>query len=138
MIGGGVRPKGVDPINTTYPTFSRSIKFMDFYPFADIETITSRLRLFITGEDAHSYEFREDAYWFAAEPKELYVVPDVGHVDFYDCVILILLDKLETFKWAPLPRETKYKFRYMQSIPGAVTHPTVSFLSLLFPDSAEK
>lgn len=47
MIGGGVRPKGVDPINTTYPTFSRSIKFMDFYPFADIETITSRLRLFI-------------------------------------------------------------------------------------------
>jgi hypothetical protein len=47
MIGGGVRPKGVDPINTTYPTFSRSIKFIDFYPFADIETITSRLRLFM-------------------------------------------------------------------------------------------
>ena len=59
MIGGGVRPKGGDPINTRHPTFSRHVKFMDFYPFADIEAITSRLRLFITGEDAHSYEFRE-------------------------------------------------------------------------------
>ena len=75
MIGGGVRPKGVDPINTTYPTFSRSIKFMDFYPFADIETITSRLRLFITGEDAHSYEFREDAYRFVLNRKNCMLSP---------------------------------------------------------------
>lgn len=47
MIWGGVRPEGADPINTTHPTFSRHVKFMNFYPFADIETITLRLRLFI-------------------------------------------------------------------------------------------
>lgn len=48
---------------------------MNFYPFEDIETISPRPMLFITGENAHSREFSEDAYRLAAEPKELYIVP---------------------------------------------------------------
>lgn len=47
---------------------------MNFYPFADIETISPRPLLFIAGENAHSREFSEDAYRLAAEPKELYLV----------------------------------------------------------------
>ena len=39
----------------------------------------------------------EDAYELAAEPKELYVVPNAGHVDLYDKTDLIPFDKLETF-----------------------------------------
>lgn len=35
---------------------------MNFYPFEDIETISPRPMLFITGENAHSREFSEDAY----------------------------------------------------------------------------
>ena len=35
---------------------------MNFYPFNDIETISPRPMLFITGEQAHSREFSEDAY----------------------------------------------------------------------------
>jgi fermentation-respiration switch protein FrsA (DUF1100 family) len=31
--------------------------------------------LFITGDNAHSREFSEDAYKRAAEPKELHIVP---------------------------------------------------------------
>ena len=47
------------------------MKFMNFYPFKDIETISPRPMLFITGDQAHSREFSEEAYQRAAEPKEL-------------------------------------------------------------------
>jgi hypothetical protein len=70
---------------------------MNFYPFADIETISPRPMLFIAGENAHSREFSEDAYTLAAEPKELYIVPGAGHVDLYDRVSLIPFDKLTSF-----------------------------------------
>ena len=70
---------------------------MNFYPFADIETISPRPLLFIVGENAHSREFSEDAFRRAAEPKELYVVPGAGHVDLYDRTGLIPFDKLEEF-----------------------------------------
>ena len=70
---------------------------MNFYPFNDIETISPRPLLFIVGENAHSREFSEDAFRRAAEPKELYVVPDAGHVDLYDRTGLIPFDKLEEF-----------------------------------------
>ena len=46
---------------------------MNFYPFNDIETISPRPMLFITGDQAHSREFSEDAYKRAAEPKELVI-----------------------------------------------------------------
>jgi len=70
---------------------------MTFYPFNDIETISPRPMLFITGTEAHSREFSEDAYKHAAEPKELYWVPGAGHVDLYDRVALIPWAKLTTF-----------------------------------------
>ena len=70
---------------------------MNFYPFARIETISPRPMLFIAGEDAHSIEFSEDAYKRAAEPKELVIIPDAGHVDLYDRVNLIPFDKLTDF-----------------------------------------
>jgi fermentation-respiration switch protein FrsA (DUF1100 family) len=70
---------------------------MNFYPFNDIETISPRPMLFITGDQAHSKEFSEDAYKRAAEPKELYYVKDAGHVDLYDKTDLIPFNKLETF-----------------------------------------
>jgi fermentation-respiration switch protein FrsA (DUF1100 family) len=53
--------------------------------------------LFITGDKAHSKEFSEDAYKRAAEPKELHVIPNAGHVDLYDRVELIPFDKLTAF-----------------------------------------
>ena len=70
---------------------------MNFYPFNDIETISPRPMLFITGDQAHSKEFSEDAYRRAAEPKELYWVKGAGHVDLYDRVNLIPFDKLTAF-----------------------------------------
>ena len=94
---GEFTPKGQSPLLTTHPTLTSNVKFMNFYPFNDIETISPRPMLFVTGDTAHSREFSEDAYRLAAEPKELYIVPNAGHVDLYDRVSLIPFDKLGDF-----------------------------------------
>lgn len=94
---GEVTPEGASPLTTTHPTLSSNVKFMNFYPFTDIETIAPRPLLFIAGENAHSIEFSEDAYRRAAEPKELLIVPGAGHVDLYDRVNLIPFARLAAF-----------------------------------------
>ena len=94
---GEFTPKSSSPKLTTHPTLTSNVKFMNFYPFEDIETISPRPMLFIAGEVAHSREFSEDAYALAAEPKELYIIPGAGHADLYDRVNLIPFDKLGTF-----------------------------------------
>ncbi|NUE67027.1 alpha/beta hydrolase [Snodgrassella sp. ESL0253] len=94
---GEFTPAGSQPELTTHPTLTSNTKFMNFYPFNDIETISPRPLLFITGDKAHSKEFSEDAYRRAAEPKELYYVKNAGHVDLYDRVNLIPFDKLVSF-----------------------------------------
>ena len=82
---------------TTHPTLTSNIKFMNFYPFNDIETISPRPMLFIAGADAHSREFSEEAYKLAGQPKELVIIPGAGHVDLYDRVDLIPFEKLASF-----------------------------------------
>ncbi|HOY66422.1 MAG TPA: alpha/beta hydrolase [Candidatus Ozemobacteraceae bacterium] len=94
---GEFTPEGSSPKLTTHPTLTSNVKFMNFYPFNDIETISPRPLLFIAGEKAHSIEFSEDAYRLASEPKELCIVPGAGHVDLYDRVGLIPWDKLTSF-----------------------------------------
>ena len=58
---GEVTPPGQSPLLTTHPTSTSNVKFMNFYPFADIETIAPRPLLFITGDAAHSREVSEEA-----------------------------------------------------------------------------
>ena len=94
---GEVTPPGMTDATTTHPTLTSNVKFMNFYPFNDIETISPRPLLFVTGEKAHSREFSEDAYRRAAEPKELLVVPGAGHVDLYDRTGLIPFARLTEF-----------------------------------------
>ncbi|MBD2114109.1 MULTISPECIES: alpha/beta hydrolase [Cyanophyceae] len=94
---GEYTPEGSSPQLTTHPTLTSNVKFLNFYPFNDIETISPRPMLFITGDNAHSKEFSEDAYQRAAEPKELYIVPNAEHVDLYDRVNLIPFDRLASF-----------------------------------------
>ena len=94
---GEFTPAGQSPLRTTHPTLTSNVKFMNFYPFNDIETISPRPMLFITGDVAHSREFSEEAYKLAGQPKELVIVPGAGHVDLYDRVNLIPFDKLEVF-----------------------------------------
>lgn len=91
-------PQGRTLETTQNRTLAGEMKFNNFYPFNDIETISPRPMLFITGDKAHSKEFSEDAYQRAAQPKELYYVKDANHVDLYDNVTnKAPFDKLETF-----------------------------------------
>lgn len=94
---GEFTPAGSSPKVTTHPTLTSNVKFMNFYPFNDMETISPRPMLFITGDNAHSKEFSEEAYRLAGQPKELVIVPGAGHVDLYDRVNLIPFDKLISF-----------------------------------------
>jgi len=94
---GEFTPTSSTPQQTTRPTLSSNTKFMNFYPFVDIESISPRPMLFITSENAHSREFSEEAFRLAGEPKELVVVPNAGHVDLYDRVDLIPFAKLTQF-----------------------------------------
>lgn len=94
---GEFTPPGSSPELTTHPTLTSNVKFMNFYPFNDIETISPRPLLLVAGENAHSIEFSEVAYQLAAEPKQLLIVPDAGHVDLYDRVDLIPFDRLTAF-----------------------------------------
>lgn len=89
--------RGASARTTTHPTLTSNVKFMNFYPLNDIDTISPRPLLFIAGENAHSIEFSEDAYRLAKEPKELVLVPDAGHVDLYDRVDVIPWQKLYDF-----------------------------------------
>lgn len=94
---GAYTPEGEKAELTTQPLFSSLVKFMNFYPFNDIETISPRPMLFISGDAAHSREFSEDAYRSAGQPKELYWVKGADHVDLYDRTQLIPFGKLATF-----------------------------------------
>lgn len=96
-LRGAYAAKGEVPELTTKPMLSSINKFINFYPFNDIETISPRPMMFITGDEAHSIEFSQDAYKRAAEPKELVLVKGAGHVDLYDRVNLIPWDKLTSF-----------------------------------------
>lgn len=89
--------RGWSPNTTTHPTLTSNSKFMNFYPFADIDTIAPRPMLFVTGQNAHSREFSEQAYRLAGSPRELVIVPGAGHVDLYDRVDLIPFDELTAF-----------------------------------------
>lgn len=105
-------PEGLDPVGREFfeyygmerghhPEAGKralgSFGFMNFPLMTYIESISPRPILFVTGDHAHSRYFSEDAYKMAAEPKELYVVPNAGHVDLYDKTELIPFDKLQSF-----------------------------------------
>jgi fermentation-respiration switch protein FrsA (DUF1100 family) len=90
-------PEGRTLEQTQNRMLTSEVRFVNFYPFNDIETISPRPLLFITGDHAHSKEFSEDAYKRAAEPKELVWVSGAGHVDLYDRVNMIPWDKLTSF-----------------------------------------
>lgn len=94
---GAFAAEGEKMEHTTQPLLSSLVKFANFYPFNDIETIAPRPMLFISGDGAHSREFSEDAYRRASSPKELYWVKGAGHVDLYDRTDLIPFAKVTTF-----------------------------------------
>jgi len=52
--------------------------------FAFMRLIAPRPVLMIAGEEAETLHYSEEAVRMAREPKELFVVPGMGHFDLYD------------------------------------------------------
>jgi fermentation-respiration switch protein FrsA (DUF1100 family) len=90
-------PRGHHPNALGGTTSTSMYSWLNFQLMNHIDQIAPRPILFITGENAHSRAFSDTAYKAAAEPKELYVVPDTMHIDLYDRVDKIPFDKLESF-----------------------------------------
>jgi uncharacterized protein len=90
-------PRGQHPRATTAFSRTSDAHMSLFWSYQHLDWISLRPVLFITGDQAHSRIFSEDAYRLASEAKELFIVPGAGHVDLYDRVNLIPWDKLQSF-----------------------------------------
>lgn len=95
MTPRGYHPRAVNSGNAW--TVTTPISFMNMPILTYIKEISPRPILFIHGEKAHSRYFSETAYEAAAQPKELYIVPNANHVDLYDRVDIIPFDKMTNF-----------------------------------------
>jgi uncharacterized protein len=90
-------PRGQHPRSSTAFWRTSGAQMMLFSSFEHLDWMSPRPVLFITGDHAHSRIFSEHAFKKASEPKELYVVPNAGHVDLHDRVNLIPWAKLTSF-----------------------------------------
>ncbi|SCO91019.1 uncharacterized protein FRV6_15147 [Fusarium oxysporum] len=82
---------------TTQRVLTTEVKFFNFYPLNDLNLIAPRPLLIVSGTQSHLCQFSEDTYRDASQPKELYWVPNAGHVDLYDRVNLIPFAKFTDF-----------------------------------------
>ena len=78
-------------------TATTPLSFMNMPILTFIKEISPRPLLIIAGEKAHSRYFSETAFQNANEPKELLIVPNAVHIDFYDQIDVIPFDKMDTF-----------------------------------------
>ncbi|RKK91145.1 hypothetical protein BFJ71_g11030 [Fusarium oxysporum] len=99
-------PEGWQRNMTTQRPITAEIKHINFYPFNDLNLISPRPLLLVSGTKAHSREFSVNAFRAASQPKELYWVPNAGHVDLYDRVDLIPFAKFIDFIRRNLVRST--------------------------------
>lgn len=90
-------PRGHHPNVRGGFTTTSNIAMMNWFALDYIKEISPRPVLLVAGDHAHSRAFSEKVYEMAAEPKELYIVPDAEHIDLYDQVDKIPFDKLEGF-----------------------------------------
>ena len=90
-------PRGQHPRSSTAFWRTSGAQMMLFWSFEHLDWMSPRPVFFITGDHAHSRIFSEHAFKKASGPKELFVVPNAGHVDLYDRVNLIPWSKLTSF-----------------------------------------
>ena len=107
-------PEGLDPVSAEFFSYyglkrghhpnarggfttTSQLAMLNFRSLDFVDQISPRPILMIVGENAHSKFFSENVYKAAAEPKELYVVPDAIHIDLYDRLDKIPFDKMESF-----------------------------------------
>lgn len=86
--------RGKVPSNNRLTTMTSNVKFMNFYPFKDMDSISPRPILFVVGDKAASRHYTDEAYEVAKQPKELFVIKGATRIDLYD--------RTEVIPWAKL------------------------------------
>lgn len=89
--------RGLVASNDRRTTPATYAKFLNFYPFNGIDSISPRPILFVVGEIAPSRGYTENAYKLAAEPKELVIIKGANRIDLYDRTEIIPWAKLTAF-----------------------------------------
>ena len=92
-----VQPRGYHHNSLAQHTMTSLPAFANYSLLTHLKDISPRPILLIIGENAHSRYFSEDVYKEAAEPKELFIVPNANHVDLYDRTDKIPFDKIDNF-----------------------------------------
>jgi uncharacterized protein len=77
-------PRAQHPNSPNQYVFSSLPLQMAFFPFEQLETISPRPLLVITGSKADTLFWSEEVHKKAKEPKELFVVDGATHIDLYD------------------------------------------------------
>ncbi len=89
--------RGKVPSNNRLTTMTSNVKFMNFYPFNDMDSISPRPILFVVGDKAASRHYTDEAYELAKQPKELFVIKGATRIDLYDRTEVIPWSKLTGF-----------------------------------------
>ena len=75
----------------------------------NINKISPRPILFITGDIAHSYDYTKEAFDKAEYPKKMVIVEGASHIDLYDNATLIPFDEIENLFNGNLDKEYNKK-----------------------------
>ena len=92
--------RGHHPRGTGGFTSTSDSSIMNFKATANIDKISPRPILFITGSEAHSINFTNNTYKAAkiTNPNtDIIIVPDALHIDLYDNLTLIPFDNITEF-----------------------------------------
>ena len=95
-VGRAYHPRAINS-NTLAWDSTTPYGFFDFSLMDNIDEISPRPVLLITGDKAHSKYFSDNVYAKLKSPKEEIVVPGATHVDLYDQMDKIPFDRLVAF-----------------------------------------
>lgn len=91
----GYHPRSIN--STTAWTGTTPMSFFAFQQMTNIDMLSPRKALLVTGSEAHSRYYSEDVQKTAPDTIDLLVVPGADHVDLYDRKDIIPFGKLDEF-----------------------------------------
>lgn len=95
-VGRAYHPRAINS-NTLAWDATTPYGFFNFSLMENIQELSPRPLLMITGDKAHSKYFTDEVYAKAASPKEKIIVAGATHTDLYDQMDKIPFDKMAAF-----------------------------------------
>lgn len=101
LMSGGhdyyLTPRGRHPNQVNRCAIIAYDDMIGYDSYSHMEFKDERPLLLIAGENASTLKYSQQAYDKASEPKEIFVVENKGHFDFYDYQVDLAVDKATEF-----------------------------------------